>query len=295
LVRSISSYLLVAFLLLAGAPQTAWADEVEDCLRGQGYAQIQGCSTIISTKKAFGLPITRENLAIAYFNRGNAYVQTANDDNAIADFTAAIELNPDDVRAYMNRGNAYARKNRSDLALEDFNAAIKIDPKFAKVYLNRGSTFFDEGEYTRAIADYDITIALDPKDATPYRNFAWLRLKKPDRAITDFGEALKREPADAQTHYYRGNAYDDIGKYAHAITDYDEAIRLKPDVAYFHLYRGIANDNRAQYAKAVADYDAALKLNPNDSLTHNNRGNSYLRMAAPEKTGSGDYRFWRGS
>ena len=54
--------------------------------------------------------------AIAYFNRGLSKAKLQDYRGAIADFTKAIELKPDNAEAYYNRGNA-------KYELKDLNAA----------------------------------------------------------------------------------------------------------------------------------------------------------------------------
>src|SRR5689334_7446036 len=46
---------------------------------------------------------------IAYYNRRNAHQDLGDRDQAIADYTKAIDIVPSYVAAYNNRGNAYLR------------------------------------------------------------------------------------------------------------------------------------------------------------------------------------------
>ena len=51
---------------------------------------------------------------------------------AIADYTAAISIDPNFTGAYHNRSFAYLAKGESGLAIADHDAAIVIDPNFAE-------------------------------------------------------------------------------------------------------------------------------------------------------------------
>jgi tetratricopeptide (TPR) repeat protein len=67
-------------------------------------------------------------LIAKYFNfRGNAKKDVKDYEGAIADYSKAISINPDDADTYINRGNA--KKNLGDYegAMEDFDLAIKLD------------------------------------------------------------------------------------------------------------------------------------------------------------------------
>ncbi|MDA9968356.1 tetratricopeptide repeat protein [Salibacteraceae bacterium] len=58
--------------------------------------------------------------------------------SAIADFTTAIRLDPDDASAYYNRGLAYDDLGEYKSAIADYTTAIRLDPDFASAYYNRG-------------------------------------------------------------------------------------------------------------------------------------------------------------
>ena len=103
-----------------------------------------------------------------------------------------------------------------------------------------------------------------------------------DSAISDYDQAIKLKPDDANVYKYRGDAYFDKGRHDQAIADYDQAIKLKPDYAgaYNNRGRGYSNKGRhdlaiADYDLAIASYDQAIKLKPGDALAYNSRGNVY--------------------
>ena len=66
---------------------------------------------------------TELNDAAAYINRGNAYFEKGQYDQAISDYTKALEINPRDAWAYFDRGNAYFEKGEYDKAWEDMHKA----------------------------------------------------------------------------------------------------------------------------------------------------------------------------
>ena len=57
---------------------------------------------------------------------------------AIADYTKAIELEPNKSRAYYNRGFLKHEFNDDTGAIADYNIAIRLDPNYADAYYNRG-------------------------------------------------------------------------------------------------------------------------------------------------------------
>ena len=69
-----------------------------------------------------------------YFN--NAIEKITNQDyyGAIADYTKAIEIDPNYVRAYAFRGDAKRLLNDYNRAIADYTKAIEIDPNYDIAY-----------------------------------------------------------------------------------------------------------------------------------------------------------------
>ena len=59
---------------------------------------------------------------------------------AIADYSKAIEIKPNKDQAYYNRGIAYYILEKYNEAIADYSKAIEIDPKYQAAYYNRGNT-----------------------------------------------------------------------------------------------------------------------------------------------------------
>ena len=67
-------------------------------------------------------------LIVAHEERGEDHRLLAATTNALADFTRAIELDPNDAWAITSRGQTYQAMERYDDALADFTRAIELDP-----------------------------------------------------------------------------------------------------------------------------------------------------------------------
>jgi tetratricopeptide (TPR) repeat protein len=91
-------------------------------------------------------------------------------DNAIADYTEAMCLDPKYALAYRSRGLAHFKKGEYDNAIADYTEAIRLDPKDAQAYCCRGLAHAEKGEHDKAIADYTEANRLDPKYRRPESN-----------------------------------------------------------------------------------------------------------------------------
>ena len=75
---------------------------------------------------------------------------------------------------YNNRGIAYGEKGQYDQAISDFSKAIEINAGYDKAYNNRGIVYRLKGQYDQAISDFNKAIEINPRDAQTYNNLAWL-------------------------------------------------------------------------------------------------------------------------
>jgi tetratricopeptide (TPR) repeat protein len=57
---------------------------------------------------------------------------------AIADYTKAIEFNPQFADAYFNRGLAKYSLGDKNGSIADWTKAIEVNPQYAEAYYNRG-------------------------------------------------------------------------------------------------------------------------------------------------------------
>ena len=222
-------------------------------------------------------PLSQNNQSISaetYFLRGNAKHELGLYHAAIADYTVAIGLKPDDAGAYYNRGTAKAALKQYNAAISDFTQAIRLKPDYAFAYGNRGIAKNALGQHFPAISDYDTAIRLKPDEALAYlsRGIAKADLKQYFRAISDYDMAIRLKPDYADAYNNRGSAKAALGEYFPAISDYDMAIRLKPDFALAYYNRGVTKADLKQYAAAIADYTQAIRRNPDHVEAFHNRG-----------------------
>ncbi len=134
--------------------------------------------------------------AVAYFNRGSAYVQIRQVDHAVADFDRALFLDPNLPDVHRLRGNLWLLQCDYDRALADFDAAIQQAPAVAAAWRDRGLTFLWRGDYDRALADLDEAIRLDRTDAVAFNNRGVVRMKRGEsvQARADLREAIRLDP-----------------------------------------------------------------------------------------------------
>ena len=234
-------------------------------------------SALSQTNELKLVPILEQGTIYLY--RGSAYDSFGDEGHAIADYSQAINLNPNDADAYYNRGVAYSNQKEYDQSIKDNDQAIKLKPNYADAYNNRGNAYSAQKEYDQAIKDYDQAIRLKSNYAEAYynRGLAYYYQKDYAQAVKDYTEAIRLKSDFADAHNNRGNAYSAQKEYDQAIKDYDEAITLKPDDVYAYVNRGAAYAEQKEYDQAITDFTQAIKLKPDFAEAYYDRALAYER------------------
>lgn len=266
--------LAVAILGLMAFATASFADtkkDWDDCASTETDRSIKGCNAIISRGKE-----TKVNLAIAHYNRGNDYQAQDNHDQAIADYTQSIKLDPQ-ASAYNNRGYSYSRKEQYDAAITDFDQALKLKPDHQFANYNRGWAYSAKGDHVHALMDYNKAIARNPDDAVSYndRGHSYAEIGDLDNAFADFEKAITLKADYALAYSNRGWVFAQRDKHAEAVASFSEALKIEPQSASDLNSRGYSLARIGEYDKAIADFDEALKIEPAQPFAQQNRGWAY--------------------
>ncbi|MGO8751513.1 MAG: tetratricopeptide repeat protein [Thermoguttaceae bacterium] len=95
----------------------------------------------------------RPDMPELYFLRGALREEAGDRNGAIADFSAAIGLDPKFCEAYLKRGDLFAKAGKTADALADFNEVVGLVPRSRAGYLGRADIYERLGRHRDAITD----------------------------------------------------------------------------------------------------------------------------------------------
>jgi len=214
--RILSRRSLIALLILFSATPCVAADVRKDCVSGK----VDSCTQILQSNPA-------DFNALA--NRAIGFRVSGEYDRAIADFDAAVQINPDIAGLYLERGLAYEAKGEHLPAIRDFSEAIERGPKLVQAHFGRAIAY-------QAIGDRDLSIA-------------------------DMNNAMKLDrKMVAALHMQRGNELRAIRQYDEAIAAFDRTIEIYDGWPLTWCGRAALFDEKGNSERAAADYRKCIEL-----------------------------------
>jgi len=212
-----------------------------------------------------------------HMDRGMEYYERGEYDEAVAEFQAAIELEPDDAGAHRNLGTAYLEQGKYEEAAAAYEKAIELDPDFGEAYGDLAGAYVNLGRLSEAIAAGEKAIELAPEYAMAYNNlgFAYYTQGMLDEAIAEYQEAIRINPDFDKAHDNLGVAYMMQDQLDEAIAEFKEVIRINPDHVGGHVNLGFAYYTQGMLDEAIAEYQEAIRINPDLALPHKNLGLAY--------------------
>jgi tetratricopeptide (TPR) repeat protein len=156
-------------------------------------------------------------------------------------FSDFIAQNPNEALAYHLRAESHWYGGRLNEAIADYSRALELNPKDVSAFLGRGQVFMESRDFSRALEDLDS--ALRSIDSVPEADAGWkadfeafarngraatyARLGDFGRALEEFDMSINLCPENAWVYYNRAEAYQNHGDRENAVKNYKLALAKK--------------------------------------------------------------------
>jgi len=104
--------------------------------------------------------------SLIYKHRGMANFAQSNYDDAISDFTKALESDPQSYRVAYYRGVVRSVLKQFPEAIDDYTKSLEINPYQAFCLFRRGQSYFHIGDYPQALSDCEASLDMEPNNET---------------------------------------------------------------------------------------------------------------------------------
>jgi Tfp pilus assembly protein PilF len=185
------------------------------------------------------------------------YLQEGRAEDAIREFQAALEREPNNPTSHSLLGLAYAEAGRTREAIASCRRALELEPNEPAHHNNLGTLLVRSGQVQEGVRHIERAAQLDPERAATYHFNVGAALLNADRArdaVGHFRSALRSDPTFAVAHFFLGVA---LVRNAAAA----EPARAAPgSVEAFQRYLQLAPDG--EYAERARDYLKRLGASP---------------------------------
>jgi len=202
-----------------------------------------------------------------------SFVQTSYWRNSESLWVHTLAVTSNNAIAQNNFGEALLdKKGREDDAIAHFQKALEIQPDYAAAHDNLGSALFQKGYVDEAIAQFQKALEIQPDSAEACNNLgtAFGRKRQLDKAITYLQKAMEIQPDYAEAHNNFGSALFQKGRVDEAIAQFQKALEIQPDSAEPHNNLGNALRQKGRVSEAIAHYQKALEIRPQSVPVQNN-------------------------
>jgi tetratricopeptide (TPR) repeat protein len=216
--------------------------------------------------------------APALFGAGRTALARREYSDAVQDLERALTIDPQASAIHYPLAMAYRSLGdapRADAHLRQRGSSYPVLPdplmqddedvlESAMSFENRGMAALKSADFATAIAAFQKGLTLAPGDTSLryWLGAAFYASGKPDDAVREFSDVVRRHPDFAKAHFSLGAIYDAKQQRGKALEEYQAAVRADPNLPESRLR--LADDLRAsgQLAASVDQYKAAVKLDP---------------------------------
>ena len=210
------------------------------------------------------------NLFTTIFELGAKHFHKGNYEDSIECYSLLLNQGLKNIEVkesmiFASRGCCFFELGKFNEAILDFSKAINLDNKTPSFHSYRGRCNFELGKFNEAILDFTKSLSLnkDPLDFFK-RGESKFNLKDFKKAILDFNKAIDLENKTPSFFRYRGKCNFELEKYDEAISDFTKALYLeKNEKSYLDFYmRGKCKYKQDKLSYALVDLKKSIELLP---------------------------------
>ena len=190
---------------------------------------------------------------------------------AIAEFTLALQLNPNLADAHYNLALAWLRQDKLTEAIEQWEQALRIQPRYLEAHYNLGVALMRLGRMPEAMEHWEDALRIQPDYAEVHYNLglALMRMDRVPEAMEHWERAVQIDPNYTEAHANLGVALEQAGRVEEAVGHYEQALRIQPNLAVVHFDLGNALVRLGRVPEAIQQYEAAVRLKPDYAEAQN--------------------------
>ncbi|NJN89470.1 MAG: tetratricopeptide repeat protein [Leptolyngbyaceae cyanobacterium SL_5_14] len=192
---------------------------------------------------------------------GLLLMQVGHYEQAIASYSQALQLRPDDAEIHHYQAVALENLGRYQQSIAAYDQAIgySVNPS-AQLWSDRGNVLRNLSRYAKALESYEKALTLEPDyvKALYGKGLALMMMGRTKQALTSCNLALELDPTCEEAWSSRGAVLLMAHRDQQALADFDKALELQPAFNRVWFNRGVALLRLGKETEAIASFEQAL-------------------------------------
>jgi len=199
------------------------------------------------------------------FDQALALAEKGQYAEAVVEWKALLETNPDDVRILNNLGFALAQTGRYEEAIPQYDKALQLNPQYYAIHNSLGRALVAAGRLDEAALHFEKALEVYPESPELHDNLGRVLAAK-DRvaeATAEFQKAVEIDPNFTDAHYNLGVALAAQGKVNEATSEFAKAVEINPGYVPARYNLGsVLYYSQARVQDALAQWREVLRQDP---------------------------------
>lgn len=197
----------------------------------------------------------------AYIARARTFESTMQINEAIQDYERAVTFSPDNAELYYNLGRLNLMIDQPRKSLEFSNKAIEKKSKYIEATIIKCRAYIALVQYTNAMEVAETLIA-DEKSSRTYSMHGEVAMLIKDwgKAEFDYEKAVKYDKTDINAYVQLSKAQVELGKKDEALLTCEQALKIDAKNSEVYIARANVYKAKVDYPAGINDLSQALLL-----------------------------------
>ncbi len=224
--------------------------------------------------------------------RGILFLSQNQNNEALAAFDRALQLENRLAPAYYHKGQALDRLGRPAESVTAYKTSLEIDPKFTPALFDMGAAYYNNGDYNNAAIAYESAVEVGPKNYQAHANLAstYRQMERYADAVAQY-EIASQGIKTAELYSEWGYCLGKVKEWEASIARLETAREINPaaiensNVGWAYYNSGTAkteakNEEEAKedFSKAKVSLETAVQQDPKLDAAYVNLGSTHNKL-----------------
>jgi tetratricopeptide (TPR) repeat protein len=222
----------------------------------------------------------KSGLSEAYIVKGDESIAAGRRDEAVTFYRQASESDEKNYAAYAKIGQAKEDLKLNDDALASYQKALQINPAAPELFIRVANLFYKKDDLASADTFLKKAEANSPDDAEAIflRGLLFYKRGENEKALAAFEKTLALDPEFLEAYLYQAEVYERLNKKDEAIAAYRKTVEINPQFVQGWFDLGVSNYNQGNYTEAETAYLKVIELDSENPAAHANLASVYRQM-----------------